>query len=78
PDIPSDAVPVPVSPIPELTRTQSSFEDASTHVIRSDGEWTRLLAAIGGPDGPPAGVAPVDLTDETVLAVAIGYRPSGG
>lgn len=78
PEIPDDAIPVPYTPIPELTRAYSPFEDPSTRVIRSEAQWSGFLNELGGPDGPPVEGPAVDFSSEAVLVVALGYRSSGG
>ncbi len=78
PEIPQEALPVPFTPIPEVTRAYSPFEEGETRVIRSSAEWSGFLTEMGGPDGPPAEGPSVDFATESVLVVALGFRSSGG
>ena len=78
PDIPADAAPIEFEVIPELTATYSPFEEPFTRVIRDEGAWVSYLADFAGPDGPPPAPAAPSFPGMVVLAVAIGFRPSGG
>nr|AHZ45648.1 hypothetical protein [uncultured bacterium] len=54
--------------------TYSQFEDAANQVLRTEAEYKALYAKHKPGETAPA----VDFTKEMVLAVFVGFKPSGG
>lgn len=67
-----------VVPLSTVDRTdQSAQRQAATVVVRSAAEWAQLWAQHTSHLQPPPALPAVDFSQEQVLAVFLGSRPSG-
>lgn len=79
PTVPADAIRVPDSQVDTLINASwSGVSQSRRAVIRSAAEWAAFWAEAHGPLTPRPPVPAVDFTRSTVIALAMGGRPSGG
>lgn len=62
----------------EWRGSQSGMTEKAQQVVRTRAEWERLWAQIRAGEVPPPPAPKIDWTNEMVLALFMGQRPTGG
>lgn len=79
PTVPSQAVEIPAQDVDTLlAETASGVADRQRLVLRSASEWNAFWAEAHADRSPAPDAPAVDFERSTVIAAAMGSRPSGG